>query len=129
MFRDPGSPFFKALSVIEVASLEREYFIAFLDARFRSGRRRVPDSSYDQIFELAEENPSDIQQLCSEAGETIGPEQLQRALDRILATEGKGYEALIRPLTDVQMRCLRGLARFGGDQPQCKRFLDGSGSD
>jgi hypothetical protein len=132
-FRDPGSPFFKALSVIEVESLEREHFKAFLDARFRSGRRRVSDSSYDQIFKLAEENPSDVQQLCAaiwdrtEAGETIGPDQLQQALGRIFANERKGYEALVRPLTDVQMRCLRGLARLGGDQPQSKRFLEESG--
>ena len=133
LFRDPGSPFFKALSVIEVESLEREHFRAFLDARFRSGRRRVPDSSYKQIFTLAEENPSDVQQLCAavwdrtEAGETIGPAELQRALDRIFATERKGYEALVRPLTDIQMRCLRGLARLGGDKPQSKRFLEESG--
>jgi hypothetical protein len=133
MFRDPGSPFFKALSVIEVAALEREHFRMFLDTRFRIGRRHVPESSYEQIFGLAEDNPSDVQQLCaaiwdrSEAGETIGPDHLQRALDRILATERKGYEALVRPLTDVQMRCLRGLAKLGGDQPQSKRFLEESG--
>lgn len=132
-FRDPGSPFFKAVSVIEVESLAREHFKAFLDVRFRRGQRQVPDSSYNQIFALAEENPSDVQQLCaavwdrSEAGETIGPDQLQRALDRIFATERKGYEALVRPLTDIQMRCLRGLAKLGGDKPQSKKFLEESG--
>jgi hypothetical protein len=133
MIRDPGSPFFKALSIVEVESLDREHFRAFLDARFRSGRRRVLDSEYRHIFTLAEDNPSDVQQLCaaiwdcSDAGETIGPAELQRALHRIFATERKGFEALVRPLTDTQMRCLRGLAKFGGDKPQSKRFLEESG--
>jgi uncharacterized protein len=133
VFRDPGSPFFKSLSVIEVESIDREQYIAFLNGRFRAGRRRVPDESYATIFSLAEENPSDVQQLCaaiwdrSEAGETIGSPRLQQAVERIFATERKGYEALVRPLTDIQMRCLRGLARLGGDEPQSKRFLEETG--
>ena len=133
MFRDPGSPFFKAVSIIEVESLERRRFRAFLGRRFRAGQRRVPKSSYTRIFTLAEDNPSDVQQLCSaiwdcsEVDEMIGPDQLQRALDRIFATERKGYEAWVRPLTDIQMRCLRGLAKLGGNQPQSKKFLEESG--
>jgi hypothetical protein len=133
MIRDPGSPFFKALSILEVESLDREHFRAFLDTRFHTGRRRVPDSTYEQIFALAEDNPSDVQQLCaavwdcSNVGESIGSAELQRALHRIFATERKGFETLVRPLTDTQMRCLRGLAKLGGDKPQSKKFLEESG--
>jgi len=133
LFRDPGSPFFKALGVIEVESLERRHFKSFLESRFQTGRRRLPNSAYEQIFMLTEDNPSDVQQLCaaiwdvSDSGEAIGAQHIRDALDRIFATERKGYEALVRPLTDIQMRCLRGLARIGGEKPQSKRFLDESG--
>jgi hypothetical protein len=133
LFRDPGSPFFKTVSVIEVSFLDRKQFRTFLKRRFRKGQRNVPDLLFDQIFDLAEDNPSDVQQLCSALwdcsveGQTVMRDHLQRALHRIFATERKGYEALVRPLTDIQMRCLRGLAKLGGDQPQSKRFLEESG--
>jgi len=133
IFRDPGSPFFKAVEIIEVESLNRKSFRNFLDRRFRSGDRQVSDSSYEQIFSLAENNPSDVQQICSAiwdcsaVGQTISSNQLELAINRIFATERKGYEALVRPLTDIQMRCLRGLAKFGGDQPQSKKFLTETG--
>jgi hypothetical protein len=133
LIREPGSPFFKMLGVIEVESIGRRHFAAFLDARFQTGDRRVGAAGFERIFEIAQDNPSDVQQLCSalwdtsSAGEEIGPDHLDRALGRIFATERKGYEALVRPLTDIQMRCLRGLAKMGGGRPQSKEFLEASG--
>lgn len=133
LFRAPTSPFFKALSVIEVEALDRWRFQAYLDRRFRSGERVLPAATYGEIFALAEDNPSDVQQLCaalwdrSDAEETLVSAHVRRALEHLFATERKGYEALVRPLTDIQMRCLRALAKVGGEKPQSKEFLAAAG--
>jgi hypothetical protein len=133
VFRDPSSPFFKSLRTIEVGPLDRQVFQAYLDKRFRSGKRTVSEPAFDMIFSLAEENPSDVQQLCAaiwettEAGNAVTAQQLHTALDHLFVTERKGYEILVKPLTNNQMKVLRGLASVGGAQPQSKAFLAASG--
>jgi len=133
VFRDPSSPFFKSLRTIEVGPLDRQEFRAYLDKRFRSGKRTVTEPAFETIFSLAAENPSDVQQLCAaiwettEVGNRVARDQLQTALDHLLATERKGYEILVKPLTNNQLKVLRGLAAFGGAQPQSKAFLAASG--
>lgn len=130
--RDPKSPFFKSLHSLEVGGLERTAFRAYLDKRFEAGGRCLPESTYDHIFALAEDNPSDCQQLCAaiwdrtSPGDVVGNEHLSTALRHIFATERKGYEALVKRLTDNQMRCLVTLARIGGAEPQSRRFLEES---
>ena len=132
VFRAPSSPFFKSLRTIEVGPLDRQVFQAYLDKRFRGGKRTVAKPGFDTIFSLAEENPSDVQQLCAAIWETTEPgnevttERLRTALDHLLATERKGYEILVKPLTDNQLKVLRALASIGGAQPQSKAFLTAS---
>jgi hypothetical protein len=133
IFRDPSSPFFKALRTINVPGLPRPEFQRFLDHRFREGKRKVQPALYERIFALAEDNPSDVQQFCaalwdtSRSGETVSEESIVMALRHIFATERKGYEALARNLTGNQINCLRALARIGGGRPQSKEFLREAG--
>ena len=133
LFRDPSSPFFKSLRTIEVGALDRQVFQAYLDKRFRSGKRTLSEPAFETIFSLAEENPSDVQQLCgaiwetTEAGTNVTDVPLHTALDHLLATERKGYEILVKPLTNNQLKVLRALATVGGAQPQSKAFLETSG--
>jgi len=133
VFRDPSSPFFKSLRTIEVGPLDRNVFQEYLDKRFRNGKRTVSETVFDSIFAFAAENPSDVQQLCAAIWETTEPrdevtaQRLRTALDHLLATERKGYEILVKPLTSNQLRVLRTLASIGGAQPQSKAFLAASG--
>jgi hypothetical protein len=133
IFRDPSSPFFKSLGTLEVRELPRPAFQNFLDKRFVAGRRRVTAAAYDQVFALAQDNPSDVQQFCaalwdvSSDGQTINSEAIRKALAHVFATERKGYEVLVRSLTSNQMKCLRALARVGGQRPQSQEFLRQAG--
>jgi hypothetical protein len=133
ILHDPSSPFFKSLRTINVSGFPRLVFQRFLDRRFRGGKRKVPAGLYNQIFNLAEDNPSDIQQFCaalwdiSSENRTLGEDSLLVALRRIFASERKGYEALVRNLTGHQIKCLRALARLGGARPQSKEFLREAG--
>jgi len=135
VFRDPSSPFYKSLRVIEVEGLPRSVFRRFLDKRFRAGERLIDAAAYERIFEITENSPSDIQQFCaaiwdtSREGVAIAEGDLNDVLTYIFATERKGYEAQIRPLTGIQMQCLKALARVGGKHPQSKAFLQEAGID
>ena len=133
IFRDPSSPFFKSLRTLDVQDLAREAFQEFLAVRFASGRRRMPDATYDTVFALAQNNPGDVQQFCaavwdvSSQGETIEGKLIQAALAHVLVTERKGYESQVRRLTSNQVKCLRALARIGGHRPQSREFLAEAG--
>jgi len=97
IFKNPSSPFFKSFRTIEVGPLPEKAFQNFLNKRFESGDREIEKEVYSNVFEI------------------------------IFATERKGYEHLVRPLTKQQLACLRALAQVGGDHPQSKAFLAASG--
>lgn len=133
LFLLPDSPFFKSLRIVEVGELSREHFQAFLQARFQSGDRRLDQDAWTDIFTLSEGNPSDTQQLCaalwdtSERSQNIGSPDVTTALRHIFSIERKGFERLVKPLTQNQMKCLKALAKIGGEHPQSKRFLAAAG--
>ena len=133
IFRDPSSPFFKSFRTVEVGPIARERFQEYLHERFEMGGRNVSGEIYTDIFDLTADNPSDVQQFCaaiwdrSLPGQKIETDFLPTALRHIFATERKGYEYLVRPLTNQQLRCLRTLAKIGGEHPQSKEFLAASG--
>ncbi len=133
LFLLPDSPFFKSLRIVEVGDIPREAFEKFLGERFKAGERGVAKDLWGAVFALSEGNPSDTQQLCAalwdttEQGKTISSEHVNSALMHIFATERKGFESIIKSLTDNQVKCLRALARVGGEHPQSKEFLAASG--
>lgn len=133
IFRDPSQPFFKSLRIVDVGPINRQAFQPFLDQRFKSGKRVVSAEAFDEIFRIAEDNPSDVQQFCSAIWETtstgkkIGPAEIAKALNHVFATDRKGYETLVKILTGQQQQCLRALARIGGEHPQSQVFLAESG--
>ncbi len=133
IFRDPSSPFFKSLRTLEVTGLPQEVFRQFLDNRFVTGGRRVKDETYEWVFGVAQNNPGDVQQFCAaiwdvtSSGDVVDESVIQKALMQILATERKGYEVQVRPLTGTQIRCLKALARVGGKRSQSKDFLEAAG--
>jgi hypothetical protein len=133
IFRNPSSPFFKSFRTVEVGPIDRAAFRKFLAAGFASGKRSVPEDAWPRLFDLAQDNPSDVQQLCSalwecgEPGRTVDAAAFDAALRHIFAAERRGYEFLIRDLTATQKRCLLALARVGGAAPQSRAFLDEAG--
>ncbi len=133
IFRDPSSPFFKSFRTVEVGPIERDRFELFLSERFALGNREIRADVFPEIFDLSGDNPSDVQQLCSAIWQRTSPgtiverENLLDAIRHIFATERKGYEYLVRPLTNQQLACLRTLAEVGGKHPQSKAFLEASG--
>jgi hypothetical protein len=133
LFLRPESPFFKSMRIVEVGDIPRDAFRGFLQSRFDTGGRVVEEEVWEDIFRLSEGSPSDTQQLCSslwdtsERGQTLSSESIRTALRHIFATERKGFESLVKPLTHNQVKCVKALARVGGERPQSKEFLASAG--
>jgi hypothetical protein len=133
LFTAPSSPFFKAVEVLEVGGLDDTLFSDYLRKRFESGRRRVDGPLLASVLDAADRIPSDVQQLCSSLWEVTGERQalatpdLAAALARLIAGRRGTYESIVHPLTDIQMRVLRTVAKRGGQTPQSRDFLEVSG--
>ncbi|MFH0907205.1 MAG: AAA family ATPase [bacterium] len=133
IFTNPDSPFFKSAISVEVGSLNREQFKAFLRTKFSIEKRTVDDEVLDTGFEIAGDLPGDVQQYCGALWDTT-PEKsridkacIPPALHLIFTRESKGYEAVLVQLTAHQLRCLVGVAKLGGDAPFSGAFLQGVG--
>lgn len=129
IFREPKSPFFKSVHFIEVGPLPEDEFFKYLGNRFRRGKRKFPRASFQLIRDLALGNPNDMQQLCSviwygtQEGDEVNEEEIEEAMQRLLATEKKNCEVQYKLVTGLQQRVLKTLARHGGEHPQSKHFL------
>jgi AAA+ ATPase superfamily predicted ATPase len=129
IFNRPDSAFFKSAISIDVGPIDRDQFVAFLKSKFSLGKRSVDQPVLNLIFEIAENVPGDIQQLCGAIWEItsykdkIDESIMPRALQLIYAREFKGYEAILVQLTANQLKCLVGLAKKGGEAPLSSEFI------
>ena len=96
-------------------------------------KRSIDSTAFEKVFEIAEDVPGDVQQLCEALWETtsykgqISEQNITNALKLIFARESKGYEATTVQLTGQQLKCLVGLAKTGGWAPQSAAFLQAVG--
>ncbi len=133
IFTDPESPFFKSALPLEVGEIDRVDFTRFLINKFRQARLKVSSGTAVRILDIANQNPGDTQQLCSavvevaEEKKQVEEETLMLALQRIFASERKGYESCLTRLTDIQMKCLRAVAKNGGENTMSRDFINLSG--
>ena len=129
IFNHPDSPFFKSAITLNIEGLDREIFREFLEKKFLEGKREVTPGLMDKVFEIARDIPGDIQQLCgvvweiTSYGDKIAEGIIPAVLEVIYSRELKGYEAILVQLTGQQLRCLIGLAQFGGKSPLSAEFL------
>lgn len=133
IFNHPDSPFFKSAITFNLGELNREIFGEFLQEKFRQGKRTVSLQLMDKVFEIAQDVPGDVQQLCGAIWEgtsyrdNIDERIIPAALGIIYSRELKGYEIAFAQLTGQQVRCLIALARVGGKNLLSADFLKVSG--
>ena len=129
IFNYPEGAFFKSAITLNVGSLEKNTFKEFLQRKLKSGKRELAADLLEEIFDITNEIPGDVQQLCgalwevTEPGDTLTKSTIPQALELIYSRELKGYEIALNQLSGQQLRCLTGLARLGGKSPFSKDFL------
>lgn len=116
IFSDHQSPFYKSALPLEIEAIERKRFDHYLAKRFAGSGRKVDPAVFDEIHNLGIHVTGDIQQMCwalwicSSAGETIGPDKIDEALDQLFAMESRNFEDTVAVLAPSQLRILNALA-------------------
>ncbi len=133
IFIDSNSPFFKSAILVAVGPLAEAQFKQYITERFSSTNRSINNKALNRIFEIACNVTGDIQQLCSalwtisNTGDVIGKENVPAAIELLFARESKVYEADIETISDQQLRCLIGIAEYGGMELTSARFIRNTG--
>jgi len=133
IFAHPDSPFFKSALAMQVGPLDDKRFVQFLRDKFLLGKRSITDAALAAIFDMTRRNPGDVQQFCralwdtTSHGQEVDSAQIPAALTVIFAQEAKAYHAMLNAVTDLQLKCLLGLARVGGKQVTSQEFIEASG--
>lgn len=129
MFSNSRSPFYKSAALIDIGRIDDNDFTAFLIKRFKSGKRTVAPQLITRILDLADRVSGDVQELCDALwastveGAVLTECDLPSALELVFARESKAYTPIVVQLTALQMRVLRGIAKFGGRQTLSGDFL------
>lgn len=133
LFTSPDSAFFKSAVPIHLGPLTFEEFGPWLMDRFLQGDRMIDRDMMTSCFELCQSLPGDIQQLCealwscTQAGDKLNRESLNRALALIYTREQKAYELALPSLKNIHLKVLRALAHQGGATPTSKKFMEETG--
>jgi len=133
IFTHPDSPFFKSAIPLTVEPLPYTKFSEFLKKKFAKGHRKITNEVLEKVFEIANDIPGDIQQLCgalwdvNSEKETISLDKLKNAIELIFAREQKSYENYISLLTNFQLRCLTAIAKQGGKGIFSASFMKSAG--
>lgn len=133
IFNSPDSPLFKSAIAITVESIEQGVFSKFIKEKFTLGKRSITHNLISKVYDFCDGISGDIQQLCeaiwsvSDRGEILNEEHLSKAFNLIFSRERTSYELIIDELTEIQTKCLIGLAKSEGRSPTSSLFLRNSG--
>ena len=133
IFTHHDSPFFKSAIPLTVEPLPYEEFSRFLKNKFATGQRKIDNEVLQKVFEIANNTPGDVQQVCealwevTSEKETISLGKLKNALELIFAREQKSYDNYISLLTNIQLRCLMAIAKEGGKSVFSVSFMKAAG--
>jgi uncharacterized protein len=133
IFTNPDSPFFKSAMTFVIDTLPHKEFSVFLKNKFSQGSRKVDGKVLEKAFQIAENIPGDVQQLCgaiwelTKENEIINTDTVKSAIELTFAREQKSYESYIRLLTDIQLKVLAAIAKEGGKQVYSAAFMKPSG--
>ena len=133
IFVDNDSPFFKAAIPIEVLALDDDVFKAFIEAKFKKGKRSIGKETLSKIIEIGRNVPGDVQQLCealwacTDTQQTIEQATISDALNLIFSREISAYENYVRLITTLQFKSLLTIARQGGKNIYSIEFLKAAG--
>ena len=133
IFTHHDSPFFKSAIPVTVEPLPCNEFSPVLRKKLTKGQREIDDETLEKVFEIANNIPGDIQQLCevlwevTSEREIIGMNKLKSALELVSSREQKSYENYISLLTGIRLKCFMAIAIEGGKKVFSVSFMKSAG--
>lgn len=126
MTSDPNRPFYRLGSRLFLGLIPRPDFEVFLARGFADDGMLLTPAACSRILELAEEVPYNVQRLAHETwelareskpdaeGSDVGPEIVERALERIVRREDPAYTQVWTVLTTNRKKAVKALIQGGG---------------
>jgi len=122
MTLNPARPFYRMGIRHFLGPLPREDFVRFITRGFETADYRVEPKAVEDILDLSEDVPYNVQALSSvawemlndESGSALTPNLVQRALRLLVERDGPFYLTVWNGLTTVQQRVLTAAVRERG---------------
>jgi AAA+ ATPase superfamily predicted ATPase len=122
MTLNPARPFYRMGVRHFLGALPREEFRVFITRGFESGDYRVDPKAVEEILDLSEDVPYNVQALSSVAWEMLGDHDgkvlttqvVKQALGLLVGRDGPFYLTLWNGLTSIQQRVLTAAVRERG---------------
>jgi hypothetical protein len=123
------SPFSRSGPTLSLGPIPPEEFKKYLSSKFRNSGITITPDRLDEILAASNDIPFNVQYLChvlwivrNGKGE-VSAEDIRRAIEYILDSEGEYYATLWDQLSLHQRRTVRGLTKRGGASPFTAAFL------
>ncbi len=129
IFNSHDSPLFKSAIPITLGAIDQKEFFDFIKEKYLTGNRNISVPLFEKIYNFCDGITGDIQQFCdalwdiTENGDELEEIHFSDAFNLIFSREHKSYELIINDLTEIQMRCMIGLAKTDGTAPTSSSFL------
>jgi uncharacterized protein len=140
MTGDASRPFYRLGSVCFVGPLPRKDFYAFLAEKFREGGFKVSDRSViEEILDIAEDVPYNVQMLASSCWESLRDQSgrrshgltvdvVRQSLNRLVRQYDPFYTQLWNSLTSIQQKTLLAVIAEGGVNLQTMKVARATGT-
>ena len=129
MISDKSRAFYKMGRVLNLGKIPRVEFIPFLMKRFHKTGFHIEEGVLDDILDITEEYPYNVQFLCHELWDAFLNQKVVRrgdvvpTLERLLTQETPLYAVIWDGLPLPQRRVLQVIARHGGKNLFSREFL------
>lgn len=122
MTDDPNRPFYRLGARLFIGKIPRDAFHGFLIQAFEDTGASVRTGGADEILDLAEEVPYNVQRLAHETWEllrpldtpTLEPDAVRQALRQLVEKEDPAYSLLWSGLTKNQKKTIKAVIVTGG---------------
>ena len=129
MVKSRNRPFYKMGKILYLQKIPRGEFLPFLNKRFSKTGYTLEKGTLQKILDVAEEYPYNVQFLCHELWnqfihtKKIKQEDIETALEKILAHQTPIYYSLWDHLPLHQRRLLQAIACSGGKKIYSQDFV------
>ncbi len=123
MTSEPNRPFYRLGARLFLGPIPRADFAEFIAHAFQASKMEIAAEAILRIFDHARDVPYNIQRLAHETWEMarsgaiqppLVPDDIDRALMRIVGQEAPAHSALWRSLTTAQKKALKAVIEQGG---------------
>jgi hypothetical protein len=113
LFNDENEPFWRSAKQVELGTIPRAAFAAYIRERFAETGRPLADEAIDAVLDTTRGHPYATQELCyalwSEADDGTAPD-VERALTAVLRSENAHFTRIWDKASKAQRQVLQALA-------------------